>query len=68
MKKVAFEDLVVGKEYYTVCGIWRGITTYVGCVKVGNKIKYRFTYGPRNNCFNQFGHFCTKSEIKVYEK
>ena len=68
MKKVAFEDLVIGKEYFTVCGIWRGITTYVGSEVVGKRIKYRFTYGQADNWKNQFGHFSTKSNIKVYEK
>lgn len=68
MKKVAFEDLVIGKEYYTECGIWKGVASYVGSFQVGKRIKYRFTYGPYDNWSNQFGLFCTKSNIKVYEK
>lgn len=68
MKKVSFDNLEVGKKYFTVCGIWQGTTTYVGCEKVGKRIKYRFTYGKADNWKNQFGHFCTKSNIKVYEK
>ena len=67
MKKVNFEDLEVGKEYFTVCGIWQGKTTYVGSFQVGKRIKYRFTYGPADNWNNQFGHFETKNGIKVYE-
>ncbi len=68
MKKVAFDDLVVGKEYYTECGIWKGLTTYVGAFQVGKRMKYQFTYGPADNWQNQFGHFSTKSNIKVFEK
>lgn len=67
MIKVAFKDLVIGKEYYTECGIWKGVTTYVGAFQVGKRIKYRFTYGSADNWENQFGHFSTKSNIKVYE-
>lgn len=67
MIKVSFKDLVIGKEYYTECGIWKGVTTYVGAFQVGKRIKYRFTYGPADNWLNQFGHFSTKSNIKVYE-
>lgn len=67
MKKVSFNDLVVGKKYYTVCGIWRGTTTFVGSFQCGKRTKYRFTYGTSDNWQNQFGHFCTKSNIEVYE-
>ena len=67
MKKVAFDNLVIGKEYYTECGIWRGVTTFVGSVQAGKRIKYRFTYGSVDNWENQFGHCCNKSNIKVYE-
>ena len=67
MKKAAFDNLEVGKKYFTICGIWQGTTTYVGCEKVGKRIKYRFTYGQVDNWENQFGHFCSKSNIKVYE-
>lgn len=65
--RVSFDDLVVGKEYYTECGIWQGRTSYVGAFEVGKRIKYRFTYGKADNWENQFGHFCTKSNIKVFE-
>lgn len=68
MKKVAFEDLEVGKQYFTKCGIWQGTTTYVGLEVVGKRTYYRFTYGKVDNWKKQFGHFCTKSNIKVYEK
>lgn len=67
MKKVPFDQLVVGKQYYTECGIWKGRTTYVGTLQVGKRIKYQFTYGPVDNWQNQFGHRALKSEIKVYE-
>lgn len=67
LKKVSFDNLVVGKKYFTVCGIWQGITTFVGSYVVGKRTKYRFTYGECDNWLNQFGHFCTKSAIKVYE-
>lgn len=67
MKKASFDNLVVGKTYYTECGIWCANTTFVGSYKVGKRVKYRFTYGEANNWENQFGHFCLKSEIKVYE-
>ena len=66
MKKVFFDDLIPGKEYYTECGIWKGFTTYVGSYLVGKRVKYRFTFGPADNWENQFGHFCTKSQIKVF--
>lgn len=68
MKRVSVDNLVVGKEYYTECGIWCGTTTYVGSFNVGKRIKYRFTYGSADKWQNQFGHFATKSQIKVYEK
>lgn len=68
MKKVPFENLVIGNQYYTECGIWKGITTYVGSQLIGKRTKYRFTYGSVDNWKNQFGHFETKSGIKVYEK
>lgn len=67
MKKVSFDNLVVGNKYYTQCGIWEGNTTFVGSYKVGKRTKYRFTYGEADNWQNQFGHFCLKSEIKVFE-
>ena len=67
MKKVSFDNLVIGERYYTECGIWQGYTTFVGSFKVGKRIKYRFTYGPADNWQNQFGHFCLKSEIRVYQ-
>ena len=67
LKKVSFDNLEVGKKYYTKCGIWHGFTTFVGSYSVGKRIKYRFTYGDVDNWRNQFGHFCTKSAIKVYE-
>lgn len=67
MKKVSFDNLVVGKKYFTVCGIWKGNSTYVGSFQVGKRIKYRFTYGSVDNWESQFGHFETKSGISVYE-
>lgn len=67
MKKVPFDQLVVGNSYYTECGIWNGRTTFVGTLKVGKRIKYRFTYGSVDNWQNQFGHCALKSEINVYE-
>lgn len=67
MKKVDFNELVVGKQYYTECGIWKGRTTFVGAYQVGKRVKYRFTYGTVDNWENQFGHFETKSNIKVFE-
>lgn len=67
MKRVDFCDLVPGKRYHTVCGIWRGTTTFVGSYPCGKRTKYRFTYGNAENWKNQFGHECLKSEIKVYE-
>ena len=67
LKRVSVKDLVVGKKYYTVCGIWRGNTTFVGSVQVGKRTKYRFTYGDLDNWENQFGHCALNSEIKVYE-
>ena len=36
MKKVPFENLVIGNQYYTECGIWKGVTTYVGTVILEN--------------------------------
>ena len=68
MKKVKFDSLEVGKKYFTKCGIWQGITTYVGSEIVGKRVYYRFTFGNVDNWRKQFGHFCTKSNIKVYEK
>lgn len=67
LKRVSVKELQVGKEYYTVCGIWRGHTIYVGSSQVGKRTKYRFTYGNIENWQNQFGHFALNSEIKVYE-
>lgn len=67
LKKVNFDNLEVGKTYFVRCGIWQGITTYVGPCVVGKRIKYRFTYGSVDNWKNQFGHLETKSGIKVYE-
>lgn len=68
MKKVAFEDLVPGKEYYVKCGIWSGNCCFVGAVPYGSRFKYRFTYGPANNWINQYGLFAFKSNLTVYEK
>jgi hypothetical protein len=68
IKRVPFENLVIGKTYYTECGCWQGFTTYVGAFQVGKRIKYRFTYGSADNWRNQFGHFETKSGIRVYEE
>ncbi len=67
MKKVPFDQLVVGKKYYTVCGIWTGCTTFVGTFLHGKRTRYYFTYGSVDNWKNQFGHCALKSEIKVYE-
>lgn len=67
MKKVPFDRLEVGKEYYTECGIWKGRTVFVGTLQVGKRIKYQFTYGSVDNWKNQFGHCALKSEIKVYD-
>lgn len=67
MKKVPFDQLVIGKQYYTECGIWKGRTSFVGTLQVGKRIKYLFTYGSSDNWNNQFGHCALKSEIKVYE-
>lgn len=67
LKRVSVKDLEIGKKYYTVCGIWRGQTVYVGSIQVGKRTKYRFTYGNLENWENQFGHLALNSEIKVYE-
>lgn len=67
MKRIQFENLIQGKEYFVICGIWQGQASYVGTVKVGKRIKYRLTYGPADNWKNQFGHLQPKSGIKVYE-
>lgn len=66
LKRINVKDLEVGKQYYTVCGIWRGKTTFVGSQQVGKRTKYRFTYGGIDNWQNQFGHFALNSEIKVF--
>lgn len=66
-KRVNVDDLVVGRLYYTECGIWRGLTTFVGSFRVGKRIMYRFTYGEAENWENQFGLFSAKSNIKVFE-
>lgn len=68
MKRVDFSELVPGKSYHTICGIWDGVTTFVGAYSHGKRTKYRFTYGHADNWQNQFGHYCLKSEIKVYEE
>ena len=68
MKKVPFDNLVIGNQYYTECGIWKGVTTYVGTETIGKRTKYRFTYGSVDNWKKQFGHLETKSGIKVFEK
>lgn len=52
MKRVAVENLVVGKQYYVMCGIWRGVVSFVGAFQVGKRIKYRFTYGSVDNWKN----------------
>lgn len=67
MKKVKFDDLVVGNDYIVECGIWLGRVSFVGKENVGKRTKYRFTYGDADNWRNQFGHFETKSNIRVYE-
>lgn len=67
LKKVSFDNLVIGKQYYVKCGIWQGRVSFVGTYQSGKRIKYHFTYGPAENWENQFGHICSKSQIKVYE-
>lgn len=66
-ERVNFDNLVIGKKYYTECGVWRGVTVYVGRFRVGKRIKYWFTYGSLEDYRINFGHFETKSNIKVYE-
>lgn len=67
MKKANFEKLIVGKEYYVHCGIYKAIVTYVGSQLVGKRMKYRFTFGQVDNWKNQFNFFSTKSNLKVFE-
>ena len=68
MKKVKFESLVPGSEYYVECGIWSGFVIFVGAFPDGKRIKFRFTFGNIENWRNQFNIFSTKSNLKVMEK
>lgn len=67
MKKVTFDDLVVGQKYYVECGMWSGNTVFCGSFLDGKRTKYRFTFGTLENWLNQWNIVSCKSNLKVYE-
>ena len=70
MKRVKFEELVIGREYFVKCGIWQSVVTYVGMIPRGgsNVACPLFTFGPSiEEWQNNINIHSAKSNIKVYE-
>ncbi len=68
MKRVKFDDVVIGKEYFVKCGVWQARVLYVGMILRGNVPCPLFTFGCCiDDWKNNFNIHSAKSNIKVYE-
>ena len=70
MKRVKFEELEIGREYFVKCGIWQSVVTYVGMISRGrsNVACPLFTFGPSiDEWQDNINIHSAKSNIKVYE-
>lgn len=47
-----FDNLVPGREYFVVCGIWQSYVSFVSSFQYGRITRYRFTFGPADNWQN----------------
>lgn len=68
-KRIDVKDLVVGQEYYIICGIWRvkAIYTHSDYTFTG-RTYYNFTIGTLDNFENQFNIYSTKSNLRIYKE
>lgn len=67
-KRIKFEDLVIGKEYFVECGIWQANVIYCGLKKQGKRMLPYFTFGKCvEDWKNNFGIHSAKSNLKIYE-